>query len=424
MERMDHVRRWIAALTAMMVLVVVSPSSPAQALAPGVDVFTRTWTRTDGPVADRQVDRTWMWGPGAFSAALYEPYLDAPGGQRVVQYFDKSRMEMTNPQGNRSHFWFVTNGLLVVELVSGRLQLGDTTFEARSPAKVNVAGDPNDPNSPTYATFEPLRSAPPIPDGAPVIARLSRTGAVTQHPTLADYGVTAAERVQVPGIDHQVASVFWAFMNATGIVTQDGRDTTAPLFQDPYYATGYPITEAYWTTVQVGGTPHDVLVQCFERRCLTYTPGNAPEWQVEMGNVGQHYYRWRYGTDIPTEPLAVDGPFSTRLAPTPLDVWPHTTDGLAHLRISNQTPYPMTIAIDGPVERQLTLPACDGCTIHPRTQPILACRDDVAEHDVLLPPGNYRIQVSWDGKDTDHLGGHWTLVPNSLLDTCWVLIQR
>ena len=44
----------------------------------------------------------------------------------------------------------------------------------------------------------------------------------------------------------------------------------------------------------VGGVEHDVLIQCFERRCLTYTPDNVTEWQVEMGNVGQHYYRWRY----------------------------------------------------------------------------------------------------------------------------------
>jgi hypothetical protein len=27
---------------------------------------------------------------------------------------------------------------------------------------------------------------------------------------------------------------------------------------------------------------------------LTYTPGNSVGWQVEAGNVGQHYYRWRY----------------------------------------------------------------------------------------------------------------------------------
>jgi hypothetical protein len=39
-------------------------------------------------------------------------------------------------------------------------------------------------------------------------------------------------------------------------------------------------------------------MQCFERRCLTYTPGNDPAWQVEAGNVGQHYYAWRYGPQV------------------------------------------------------------------------------------------------------------------------------
>jgi len=37
-----------------------------------------------------------------------------------------------------------------------------------------------------------------------------------------------------------------------------------------------------------------VLVQVFERRVLTYTPANPSGWQVEAGNVGQHYYTWRY----------------------------------------------------------------------------------------------------------------------------------
>ncbi len=32
-----------------------------------------------------------------------------------------------------------------------------------------------------------------------------------------------------------------------------------------------------------------------------YTPSNAPAWQVEAGNVGQHYYIWRYG-ELPGVP--------------------------------------------------------------------------------------------------------------------------
>ncbi len=35
-------------------------------------------------------------------------------------------------------------------------------------------------------------------------------------------------------------------------------------------------------------------MQIYERRVLTYTPANPPQYQVEMGNVGQHYFMWRY----------------------------------------------------------------------------------------------------------------------------------
>src|SRR5205085_2066083 len=78
------------------------------------------------------------------------------------------------------------------------------------------------------------------------------------------------------------------------IATPDGT-SIGPLFEPWFYATGYPVTEPFWAAVKVAGITRDVLMQCFERRCLTYTPGNAQGWEVEMGNVGLHYYQWRYG---------------------------------------------------------------------------------------------------------------------------------
>ena len=90
------------------------------AVAPANEHFQRTWARTDKPVADGQVSRTWMWGPEAFTGAIQEPYLESPSGKRWVQYFDKSRMEITDPEGgDPASIWYVTNGLLVVELVTG-----------------------------------------------------------------------------------------------------------------------------------------------------------------------------------------------------------------------------------------------------------------------------------------------------------------
>lgn len=290
----------------------------ARAEEPVASGFARTWARTDGPVADLLVDRTWMWGPQAFSAPLGERYAEAPGGERVVQYFDKSRMEINHDRDvPEDSPWRVTNGLLVVELITGRLQLGDDEFVAYEPARVNVAGDPNDATGPTYATFGSLLDAPPLADGASVVQRLARDGGVSLDPVLAARGVTAAYRVQQDGIDHQVASVFWSFMNSTGIVYEDGQYVEDRLFANPFYATGLPVSEPYWATVRVAGVPRDVLAQCFERRCLTYTPDNPPGWQVEAGNVGQHYFAWRASLPGETpEPAPTPTPQPT-LPPTP-----------------------------------------------------------------------------------------------------------
>ena len=100
-----------------------------------------------------------MWGDGAFTGAMSEPYVESPGGERTVQYFDKTRMEINDPAGDPSTAWFVTNGLLVVELITGELQLGDATFEPRDPATGNVAGDQDDPTGPTYQTMARLLGA-------------------------------------------------------------------------------------------------------------------------------------------------------------------------------------------------------------------------------------------------------------------------
>jgi hypothetical protein len=189
-------------------------------------------------------------------------------------------------------------------LITGALQPGDDSFAQREPAEVDVAGDPDDVNGPTYATFTSLLDAAPIADGDAITARVERDSTVVDDPSLAERNVTAAYHVSVPGIDHQVASPFWEFMNSSGLVLQDGEHTVDLLFINPFYATGYPITEAYWASVKVGGVYQDVLMQCFERRCLTYTPDNPDGWQVEAGNVGRHYYEWRYGVAPPAAAVA------------------------------------------------------------------------------------------------------------------------
>src|SRR4029079_11270065 len=146
--------------------------------------------------------------------------------------------------------------------------------------------------------------------------------------------------------NHRIADPFWDFMNAQGTVYKDGQFVNENLFANSYYATGFPITDPYWARVKVGGTEKDVLVQAFERRVLTYTPDNAPEWRVEAGNVGQHYYKWRYNTDIPSEPDASPED-AEGVDASPLAQWPVVLDGQANMTIANQSPYALTVTFDG-----------------------------------------------------------------------------
>ena len=105
-------------------------------------------------------------------------------------------------------------------------------------------------------------------------------------------------------------------MTSSGIV--DGG-AVEPLFRSPFYATGLPLTEAYWSTVRVGGQPRTVLIQVFERRALTYTPGNPAGFTVEAGNVGLQYRAWRAflaTPPTPTAPISHITPEPTPLLPT------------------------------------------------------------------------------------------------------------
>lgn len=253
--------------------------------------FLATWTREDAPVATDSANRAWLWGPGPFTAELQEPYGNS---NRTVQYFDKARMEINDPAGERDR-WFVTTGLLATELMTGAMQVSDHAYVQRGPALIPLAGDADDPDAPTYASFDRVRKATPFNTGTTLIRTIDREGRVGIDQRFARHAAIAT--VHVPETGHTIANVFWNFLRQTGPVVEGGQTVQGRVFEPWYYAVGLPVTEAYWSSVRVGGEPKDVLIQVFERRVLTYTPANEPAWRVEPGNVGLHYYWWRYQRD-------------------------------------------------------------------------------------------------------------------------------
>ncbi len=231
-----------------------------------------------------------FWGPLSLAHdGQQEPYVEAPGGQRLVQYFDKARMELTNPATNT-----VTNGLLATELITGRMQLGDNTFQQLTPAAVPVAGDP-DNIGPTYASIAAnsttlLANATSAP-GTQVSRQLSATGALGTYSGASASDPQAVIAAFDADTQHNVPKAFADYRTKAGLLT-----------------IGFAISEAFWSNVKVAGQQKDVLVQAFQRRVLTYTPTNPAAFQVEMGNIGIHYYTWRYlaptATPTPTGPTA------------------------------------------------------------------------------------------------------------------------
>lgn len=387
-----------------------------RAIEPGDAAFERTWSRTDQPVASNAISRTWMWGPAAFTSTMVEWMTDNPGNGRLVQYFDKSRMEITDPSADPNAIWYVTNGLLARELVTGELQLGLNDFESRQPAAINVAGDSIDPTAPTYASFQGLLDDAALDEGQLLTLRIDRQGNVTNDPALAAQNIAATEFVEAT--NHRIAAPFWEFMTSSGLVFEEGANIDAALFETPFFATGLPITEAYWTSVAVNGVPQDVLVQVFERRVLTYTPNNAPEWRVEAGNVGRHYFEWRYAAEPPDEPPAADAGTDS-IGPTPL---PSFADrgSVVRLTIANHAPEPLVITLEGPESQTIDLPACDGC--ESAAEPPSVCAPDAPSATIDILPGSYLVTSQRPAGDAPPLSGPWTLLPDAGYGACFFVI--
>jgi hypothetical protein len=291
--------------------------------------FRGVWSRTDFTVANHTVNRTWFWGPAPNSPGLIEEVHDLQGGTRLVQYFDKSRMELNNPAGNPNDPFYVTNGLLTVELISGRMQVGTNEYVTRYPACIPTTGDPNDTNAPTYWAMQKVSNTTlgdhPADDrtGQGVTETIDHDGNVSNNPPM--NVITGTVNAYFDTVTkHNIPKVFWDFLNQTGPVYVNDTITNTQVISPWNYASGRPISEAYWTKATIAGQLTPVMIQMYERRALTYVPTNPDGWQVEMANIGQHYYDWRYrgagncntGTPVATvEPtLAVTGTPGTAVA--------------------------------------------------------------------------------------------------------------
>jgi hypothetical protein len=240
--------------------------------------FQRLWSIQPASAA-RSID---LWGSEPLLWRL-EPYADLPDGRRKVQYFERGRMELgANPNE-------VTQGLLALELTTGRIFLGRDLYESRPPPDISIDGGQLDDRVPTYLTLSHLVREPAedLTDTRQVMNQwIDQSGEVVTGPAPR---VTRAARY-VPATGHNLP------------------DVTVELFDSPAFsqiqwvdAFGYPVSEPYWTNYRRGDGMTPALIQVFERRILVYTPEYSPDNQFTVTNIGRHYYRWRYNAEPTTE---------------------------------------------------------------------------------------------------------------------------
>ena len=235
-----------------------------------------------------------FWGPlKNATGGVQEPYIEAslgssgsgpmnPGqGMRLVQYFDKGRMEINAPASGK-----VTNGLLATEIVTGQIQVGNSKFQAKAPPAIPIAGDP-DNAGPTYADLSGKAAVLLTPTTAKIgnfiTTMVASDGTVSDGGGFAGISMSPKIAVFDDATKHNVLDQFVTYRTKVGL-----------------NAIGFAKSEPFRTTVKVAGQQQSVIAQVFERRVLTYTASNPAAFQVEFGNIGQHYYQWRYKGVMPT----------------------------------------------------------------------------------------------------------------------------
>jgi hypothetical protein len=139
-----------------------SASEQKAAAAPSFadPLFKKIWDESDAPGLPGRADRSWIWGPTSVSElteTFHEgaPYRNVKAGNRLVQYFDKARMEINAP-ARTGEPATVSFGLLVVELVGGTIRIGNNDYEKTVPSILPIAGDTTNPRNnlvPTYAVL-------------------------------------------------------------------------------------------------------------------------------------------------------------------------------------------------------------------------------------------------------------------------------
>jgi hypothetical protein len=199
---------------------------------------------------------------------------------------------------------------------------------------------------------------------------------------------------------HNIPQVVWDFLNLSGPVynPSNGQNVNGRLSDPWFYTTGLPISEPYWAKVKIANQPNvDVMIQAFERRVVTYVPSGPTGFQVQMSNIGQHYYDWRYAGTPPQPTVTPGAPAATATTPA----GPTATATATAPAASTAT---ATATATTPAAPTATATATATATPVPPqlwTHTVNLLSNRTYYHIRLTGPGQVKARATWSGTQAD-----------------------
>ena len=242
-----------------------------------------------------------FWGPLATAKdGQQEPYEGGAGRAAARAVFrqgadgatDRCRRRHERPPGDRTRHRAASRPA--------------TTHSSRWPLPPSRSRAIQTTSGPTYAqlgsTAASLLAPVPAKIGTFITVILGADGTVTDGGGFAGISMSPAISTYDSPTQHNVLGVFVDFRTKVGLAS-----------------IGYAKSEPFRATVKIAGVQQSIIAQVFERRVLTYNNSNPEPFKVEFGNIGQHYYKWRYPTGLPlTVPTTPTVPPAATLPPNVL----------------------------------------------------------------------------------------------------------
>jgi hypothetical protein len=110
--------------------------------------------------------------------------------------------------------------------------------------------------------------------------------------------------------------------------------------------------------------------------------------------------------------------------PQPGIVGPVNAGGNAEVVIINDTPYELTVNLDGPDSQSLAVAACQTCSVYSGIGPSSCQVAGRPQATARIPPGDYEVSAQVNAPGVLSFAGQWTLLGDNSYQSCFFIVTQ